>query len=220
MSQIYKRSEVATHNKDNDCWVIIEDGVYNVTDFMDNHPGSFVPILEYAGKDATKAFKGKPHSRKAYEKLPALRVGSVDSSEPAPEEKKQEVPQATDQRPGVQRRSDLILWSEFETHDHKDSLWVLVNGKVYDVTNFKKHPGSFEKLLQNTGKDATKEFEKVGHKAGAIKQMEQFYIGDIDQSTVIQQVEGPSPVQPDRNKFIAIMILVAAFFFSVGYFGA
>ena len=220
MAQVYKRSEVAAHNKEADCWVIIDDGVYDVTGFLDDHPGSFVPILEFAGKDATKAFKDKPHSKKAYDKLPAFKVGSVDPSEPLPQEKIQESAQASEQPSAVHRRSDLILWSEFETHDHKDSLWILVQGKVYDVTNFKNHPGSFEKLLQNTGKDATKEFDKVGHKAGAIKQMEKFYIGNIDPSTVIQQVEGPTPVQPDRFKFMAIMILVAAFFFSVGYFGA
>ena len=218
MSKIYKRSEVAVHNKEEDCWVIIEDGVYDVTEFLGKHPGSFVPILQHAGKDASKPFFGKPHSKRAVEKLlPTFRVGSVDPNDPLVEEKK---PQEPNPKPALQRRSDLILWTEFETHDSKESLWILVNGKVYDVTNFKGHPGSFEKLLQSTGKDATKEFEKVGHKAGAIKQMEQYFIGEIDKSTIIQEVEGPAIVQPDRFKFIAIMALVFGFFYSVGYFGA
>lgn len=48
--------EVSKHNKRGDCWVVIHDKVYDVTDFLDDHPGGSDIILKYAGRDATKAF--------------------------------------------------------------------------------------------------------------------------------------------------------------------
>lgn len=49
-------SEVAKHNTKQDCWVIIHDKAYDLSDFVDEHPGGSAIILKYAGKDATKAF--------------------------------------------------------------------------------------------------------------------------------------------------------------------
>merc|ERR1711907_314310 len=48
--------EVAKHNKDSDCWVIIGEDVYDVTKFLGDHPGGKKAIMLYAGKDATEEF--------------------------------------------------------------------------------------------------------------------------------------------------------------------
>lgn len=48
--------EVQKHNTKEDCWVIIHNKVYDVSDFVDEHPGGSAVILKYAGKNATKAF--------------------------------------------------------------------------------------------------------------------------------------------------------------------
>jgi cytochrome b involved in lipid metabolism len=50
-------SEVAKHNKKNDCWIVIEGKVYDVSEWTHLHPGGET-ILEEAGKEATKAFQG------------------------------------------------------------------------------------------------------------------------------------------------------------------
>lgn len=48
--------QVRKHNTRKDCWVIIHGKAYDVSDFVDEHPGGSAIILKYAGKDATKAF--------------------------------------------------------------------------------------------------------------------------------------------------------------------
>ncbi|RCK64200.1 Cytochrome b2, mitochondrial [Candida viswanathii] len=48
--------EVAKHNKKDDCWVVIHGKAYDLSGFLDEHPGGLGIILKYAGKDATKAF--------------------------------------------------------------------------------------------------------------------------------------------------------------------
>ena len=42
--------EVAEHNTRQSCWVIINEKAYDVTDFLDEHPGGAGIILKYAGK--------------------------------------------------------------------------------------------------------------------------------------------------------------------------
>ncbi|KAH8081967.1 FMN-dependent dehydrogenase-domain-containing protein [Filobasidium floriforme] len=49
-------SEVEKHNKPGDLWVVIEGKVWDMTEFIEDHPGGKAPILRHAGKDATKIF--------------------------------------------------------------------------------------------------------------------------------------------------------------------
>ena len=52
----YTTEEVAKHNKAEDCWVIVNGQVLDVTDFLSEHPGGKKAIMIYAGRDATEEF--------------------------------------------------------------------------------------------------------------------------------------------------------------------
>lgn len=49
-------SEVNRHITPHDCWVALNGKVYDLSEFMDRHPGGPTTILAWAGKDASKFF--------------------------------------------------------------------------------------------------------------------------------------------------------------------
>ncbi|ESK98329.1 hypothetical protein Moror_79 [Moniliophthora roreri MCA 2997] len=73
--------QVAEHNTAKSCWVIIHNNVYDVTEFLSEHPGGSVIILKYAGRDATLAYE-PIHPKDALEKnLPASKhLGPIDAA--------------------------------------------------------------------------------------------------------------------------------------------
>merc|ERR1719343_1193906 len=51
---------------------------------------------------------------------------------------------------------------EVAKHNKKGDCWVVLNGKVLDVTNFLgEHPGGELAILTFAGKDATEEFDMI-----------------------------------------------------------
>jgi cytochrome b involved in lipid metabolism len=73
---------------------------------------------------------------------------------------------------------------EVSGHNHARDCWLIIGGKVYDVTKFlEDHPGGDEVLLSATGKDATDDFEDVGHSTSARSMMDDYLVGDIDPSS-------------------------------------
>ncbi|WVZ14981.1 hypothetical protein V8G54_012547, partial [Vigna mungo] len=56
-SKSYSKTEVSLHNKRTDCWIIIKKKVYDVTSYVEEHPGGDA-ILAHAGDDSTEGFFG------------------------------------------------------------------------------------------------------------------------------------------------------------------
>jgi len=52
----YTLQEVAKHNKDSDCWVVVDGLVVDATTFLGDHPGGKMAIMSFAGRDATEEF--------------------------------------------------------------------------------------------------------------------------------------------------------------------
>jgi len=56
-SSLIPQQVVAQHASRESCWIIVHNKVYDITDFLDEHPGGSRIILRYAGKDATAAYE-------------------------------------------------------------------------------------------------------------------------------------------------------------------
>jgi len=77
----YSLSEVSDHCSPDDCWLVIYDRVYDVTNFLNDHPGGEYIILEFAGRDATIAFRGSRHGKDSYQMLDKYLIGDLIASE-------------------------------------------------------------------------------------------------------------------------------------------
>lgn len=70
---------VAEHNSRESCWIIVHGKVYDVTEFLDEHPGGSKIILKYAGKDATQEYDPIHPPNAITDNLPPEKhLGSVD----------------------------------------------------------------------------------------------------------------------------------------------
>ena len=52
----YSLSDVATHNSSTNCWTTINGSVYNLTPWINRHPGGKQAIISLCGIDGTQAF--------------------------------------------------------------------------------------------------------------------------------------------------------------------
>lgn len=76
-------TEIAKHNSTADCWLIINNNVYDVSVYLNQHPGGRSTIAPYCGQEATQAFDtkntGAPHSDNAQNLLSSFYLGQVGS---------------------------------------------------------------------------------------------------------------------------------------------
>lgn len=103
MSKIFTASDVASHNKSDSLYIIVDGDVYDLTKFQDDHPGGKKILQRVAGKDASKQF-WKYHNDGILKKYKTkLQVGSLDTKPkeepkpapaPAPAAKPKPVPAA------------------------------------------------------------------------------------------------------------------------------
>lgn len=82
----YSMEEVRKHSTPDDCWMVIENNIYNVTDFIKKHPGGKI-ITHFGGCDATDAFYAFHGERDfpAWKFLKYLQIGVLDKPLEVPE---------------------------------------------------------------------------------------------------------------------------------------
>ena len=89
MSQVISWEEVEQHHGDADTvWTVIKGRVYDVTKFLDEHPGGGEIIKDNAGLDSTEQFEDVGHSSDAWEMLKDYEIGTVEGEEAELEGKK------------------------------------------------------------------------------------------------------------------------------------
>jgi len=74
--------DVAKHNTASDCWTVVGDKAYNITNLLPNHPGGIEKMKVFCGTDSTVAFNTRagngPHPQKAQESLNNYYLGNLE----------------------------------------------------------------------------------------------------------------------------------------------
>ncbi|KAK7046644.1 ceramide very long chain fatty acid hydroxylase [Favolaschia claudopus] len=85
--RIYTAEDVAAHTGQSSCWLSRRGKVYDVSKFLDDHPGGDDIVLKYAGKDVGGIMAGKAegeqheHSESAYDMLEEYQIGKLGTEE-------------------------------------------------------------------------------------------------------------------------------------------
>lgn len=74
----YTKEQVAEHNTKDDVWIIVKDRVYDVSEYVEEHPGGDA-ILNNAGKDSTKGVYGAQHPPTVIEHLEYYCIGKLQN---------------------------------------------------------------------------------------------------------------------------------------------
>ena len=191
----FTMDEVAKHTKKGDVWVVLHGRVLNVSNFLSQHPGGELAILTFAGKDATAEFD-MIHPPDVVEKYaPDAVIGVLgDGGEEDNDEE-------DDSSEGG------YTMEEVAKHNKKGDVWVVLNGRVLNVSNFlSQHPGGELAILTFAGKDATAEFDMI-HPPDVVEKYAPDAIIGVVGSGKAKKVKGSSksalPVATDKGDAVA-----------------
>jgi L-lactate dehydrogenase (cytochrome) len=100
-----------------------------------------------------------------------------------------------------------LTGEEVAKHNSRDSCWVIVHSRAYDVTEFlPEHPGGPKIILKYAGKDATEEYEPI-HPPDTLEKYlhKSKHLGEVDMNTVKQEAKEFDPYEEERQQAIARM---------------
>lgn len=94
--------------------------------------------------------------------------------------------------------SKTFTQAEVSSHNKPDSLFISIDGDVFDLTKFQDdHPGGKKILARVAGKDASKQFWKY-HNAGILNKYKgQLQVGSLDTK---KKEEAPAPAAAPKPK--------------------
>ncbi|KAI1812898.1 acyl-CoA dehydrogenase-like protein [Poronia punctata] len=82
MAKTFTRDEVAKHNTEDSVWFVIDSKVYDVSEFLDAHPGGEAVLRQVAGKDATVDFYNLHRHEVLVKYEEDLLVGTIQGETP------------------------------------------------------------------------------------------------------------------------------------------
>jgi cytochrome b involved in lipid metabolism len=79
--QTISMAQLQEHSSADSCWKLIQGNVYDITEFIRQHPSRPDVILEWCGKESTQAMEdkgyGRPHSTAAWDLLEQYLIGTI-----------------------------------------------------------------------------------------------------------------------------------------------
>lgn len=200
---------ITSHNAEDDCWTIIDGNIYDITEYVNFHPGGKQQILTACGVDATEAFNTKGgrdhgHLPSTLAILEQYYVGSAnEGNETVNTETPTEATESSQTTQTTESQSTTIQTTlndaTLSQHASASSCWLIINNNVYDVTQYIPfHPGGQQRIISYCGKDATQAFNTKGghgkHSSSASQTLANYYIGSYNAS-----IETPSTSGSNTN---------------------
>jgi cytochrome b involved in lipid metabolism len=146
---VFTMATVAKHGSATDCWSVVDGGVYNLTNWITQHPGGAGVVTAMCGSDGTGTFNSQHQGQaSAIAALKSLQIGVVDPK-------------------SLVAPTTAYTLADVAKHATAADCWSAVNGGVYDLTAWiPKHPGGKPLVIAMCGIDGTAMYESQ-HKGKA-----------------------------------------------------
>ncbi|QRW01980.1 FMN-dependent alpha-hydroxy acid dehydrogenase [Ceratobasidium sp. AG-Ba] len=143
--------DVATHNTPNSCWIIVSGKVYDVTEFLSEHPGGSTVLLKHAGRDATAAYEMAHGPEIIEEGLPqSKKKGMVDPSTIDSHPKTADVVKPPPPKPKRTPLAQIINLYDFE-ENAKENLsqkaWAYFSSGATDMISVELNQAAYRRIL-------------------------------------------------------------------------
>ncbi|MCJ1350845.1 MAG: hypothetical protein MMC33_000826 [Icmadophila ericetorum] len=144
--------EVAKHNNQKDCWVIIHGKAYDVTEFMPEHPGGSKIILKYAGKDATETYEPihPPDTLDKYldksKHLGEVNMDSVEKEAEAPDPDEEERQERIKRMPILEQCYNLMDFEAVARRVMKRTAWAYYSSGADDEITMRENHSAYHKI--------------------------------------------------------------------------
>lgn len=109
----------------------------------------------------------------------------------------------------------IIRKADLENHNKDGGLWIVVNGKVYDVQEFRLTAPCGSDILQYyAGQDATQVWEMANHSTRAKEMMSSYFVGNFmdPEQEMVQVLDASTLSSPlvDTERALAMLVGVYA----------
>ena len=157
-------ADVQAHGTPSDCWSAINGNVYDLTDWIGQHPGGARDIERICGTDGSSDFNGQHQGQREPEQdLGRFLLGPLQSASAG-------APMALTvtnaafvttaaAAPAALPSAKKYTRAQVRKHSTASDCWSIINRKVYNLTTWiRQHPGGASRILAICGKDGSAAF--------------------------------------------------------------
>ncbi|KAF9887878.1 hypothetical protein FE257_009538 [Aspergillus nanangensis] len=149
--KLLSTQEISGHNTPDDCWIVVDNQVWDVTDFLEEHPGGSMIILKYAGRDATKPYS-EVHTPGVLKSnlSPEKHLGTLDEStindewaKPPPTETRE---LAFNEKPALHTLINSHDFQEIASRTVSKKTWAFYSSAATDLITRDANKSCFDRI--------------------------------------------------------------------------
>lgn len=143
--------EFVKHNKADDCWITVNGNVYDLTDFIDMHPGGTTPLIQNAGHDATVLYnkihpKGTIENFLPKEKQLGVLVGEAPKIEIVLDEKEKHRLELLQHLPALSRIQNIYDFEYIASRVLSDQAWNYYSCGAEDEITMRENHYAYQRI--------------------------------------------------------------------------
>ena len=143
--------EFVKHNTADDCWITVNGNVYDLTDFIEMHPGGTTPLIQNAGHDATTLYnkihpKGTIENFLPEDKQLGVLIGEAPKIEVVLDEKEKHRLELLEHLPALSRIQNIYDFEHIASRVLTDVAWNYYSCGAEDEITMRENHYAYQRI--------------------------------------------------------------------------